>query len=82
MLDYGKENQRLLRSLDRKEAAAYHRENQFAAGSMGPKVEVALRFVEGTGNRALITSLAAITEGIASAAGTQFRKMGSDFNFS
>jgi carbamate kinase len=40
----------------------------FAVGSMGPKVEAALRFVEATGNRAAIGALAdieAIVEGVA-----------------
>jgi carbamate kinase len=80
MLNYGTANQRLLRSLGREEASACLREKQFAAGSMEPKVEAALQFVEGTGNRAVITSLTAITEGIAGTAGTQFRKMGSELN--
>jgi carbamate kinase len=43
----------------------------FAAGSMGPKVEAAARFVETTGGRAVIGSLADITGMVEGNAGTQ-----------
>jgi carbamate kinase len=43
----------------------------FAAGSMGPKVEAAVRFVEHTGNRAAIGSLADIEKLVDGVAGTQ-----------
>jgi carbamate kinase len=47
------------------------RELRFAAGSMGPKVEAAIRFVEGTGKRAAIGGLADIEAIVAGDAGTQ-----------
>src|SRR5215218_2438143 len=47
------------------------RELPFAAGSMGPKVEAAVRFVEGTGNRAAIGGLAEIEAIVDGDAGTQ-----------
>jgi len=43
----------------------------FAAGSMGPKVEAAIRFVEGTGKRAAIGGLAEIEAIVEGDAGTQ-----------
>jgi carbamate kinase len=43
----------------------------FAAGSMGPKVEAAIRFVEHTGGRAAIGSLAEIETVVDGGAGTQ-----------
>ena len=43
----------------------------FAAGSMGPKVEAALRFVDRTGMRAAIGGLEDIEEIVAGSAGTQ-----------
>ncbi len=46
------------------------REREFAAGSMGPKVEAAIRFVEATGGRAVIGSLADIEEIVQGRAGT------------
>lgn len=45
--------------------------HDFAAGSMGPKVEAARAFVLGTGHRAVIGSLDRIEELIAGTAGTQ-----------
>jgi carbamate kinase len=47
-------------------AAAGH----FASGSMGPKVEAAIRFVEAGGRRAVITSLDRIADAVAGSAGT------------
>src|SRR5918994_1211470 len=47
------------------------RELRFAAGSMGPKVEAAIRFVETTGNRAAIGGLNEIEAIVAGDAGTQ-----------
>ncbi|MEU5879590.1 carbamate kinase [Spirillospora sp. NPDC047279] len=47
-------------------AAAGH----FAGGSMGPKVEAVLRFVDGGGRRAAITSLDRIGEAVEGKAGT------------
>ena len=46
------------------------RAQQFAAGSMGPKVEAACRFVEKTGKRAAIGALKDIEEIVAGTAGT------------
>jgi carbamate kinase len=43
----------------------------FAAGSMGPKVEAAVRFVEATGNRAAIGGLSEIEAIVAGDGGTQ-----------
>ena len=47
------------------------RELPFVAGSMGPKVEAAIRFVERTGQRAAIGSLADIEAVVDGSAGTQ-----------
>jgi carbamate kinase len=46
------------------------RSRQFAAGSMGPKVDAAVRFVEATGRRAAIGSLADIEQIVEGRAGT------------
>ena len=43
---------------------AYAAEGHFASGSMGPKVEAALRFVRSGGQRSIITALDRITEAI------------------
>jgi carbamate kinase len=51
--------------------AAELRERPFAAGSMGPKVAAAVRFVERTGKRAAIGALGDIEAIVDGVAGTQ-----------
>jgi len=65
-LDWGTPRQRRLDRVTPAELAGY----QFAAGSMGPKVEAAARFVAKTGGRAAIGALADIAGIIAGTAGT------------
>ncbi len=65
--DWGTPNERALRDVTAREL----REGSFAAGSMGPKVEAAVRFVERTGNRAAIGSLEQIEAIVEGKAGTQ-----------
>ena len=73
-LRYGKEDQQALGTITAEEMRAYAAEGHFAAGSMGPKVEAALRFVEGgPGRRAVITRLDLALEGLAGGRGTQLR---------
>jgi carbamate kinase len=47
------------------------REGQFPEGSMGPKIEAAIHFVERTGREALITSPEKLTEALAGKGGTR-----------
>jgi carbamate kinase len=65
-LDWGKPEQRMLTRLTPAEAKAYN----FPAGSMGPKVEAAVQFVEKTGKRATIGSLEDIEKIVAGTGGT------------
>jgi carbamate kinase len=65
-LDWGTPRQRRLGQVAPEELTGY----EFAAGSMGPKVEAAARFVAKTGNRAAIGSLADIAGIVAGTAGT------------
>ncbi|MGO4258416.1 carbamate kinase [Marmoricola sp. RAF53] len=65
--DWGTPRQRLIERV----TAAELRAGAFPAGSMGPKVEAACRFVEATGGRAAIGALTAIHEIVGGAAGTQ-----------
>jgi carbamate kinase len=53
------------------EAAAMLTEGEFGAGSMGPKVEAALAFLEGGGERAVIADLDQATQALAGDAGTE-----------
>ena len=65
-LDWGKPTQRRIAQATAEELAQYN----FAAGSMGPKVEAAVDFVRQTGKRAAIGSLADIDRIVAGTAGT------------
>jgi len=65
-LEWGTPRQRRLGRVRPEELAGY----QFAAGSMGPKVEATARFAAKTGGRAAIGSLADIAGIIAGTAGT------------
>jgi carbamate kinase len=64
--DWGTSTQRRLATVTPAELRA----RQFAAGSMGPKVEAAIRFVERTGGRSAIGALADIEGIVAGTAGT------------
>ncbi len=64
--DWGTLSRRLLSRVTPSELAAH----EFAAGSMGPKVEAAVRFVKSTGKRAAIGRLEDILEIVAGRAGT------------
>jgi len=56
-LHYGQPNEVKLHCVNVEEMKAYEKEGHFAKGSMGPKVQAAIRFVQRGGNRAIITSL-------------------------
>jgi carbamate kinase len=56
MLDYGQPTQSELGTITAADAARYLAEGQFPAGSMGPKIEAALRFLAEGGELAVITS--------------------------
>lgn len=65
-LDWGKPEQRLLQRATPAEMNAF----KFAAGSMGPKVDAAVKFVQATGKRAAIGSLEEIEKIVQGEAGT------------
>ncbi len=65
-LDWGKPEQRMIGRITVEELKTY----PFPAGSMGPKVQAAIQFVEKTGKRAAIGSLADIGAIVAGEAGT------------
>lgn len=70
-INWGKPNQEWLSDLSTEQARQYIAKEQFAKGSMLPKVEAALKFAEsGEGRRALITLLDKAAEGIAGETGT------------
>ena len=70
-VNYGKPDEKSLKTLNVAEAQKYMDEKQFAAGSMLPKIEACLSFVEGHPERkALITSLNGLDDALAGKVGT------------
>ncbi len=70
-IDFGKPNQKWISEMSVNEAKQYINEGQFAKGSMLPKVEAAVSFVQSSNNKkALITLLEKAADGIAGKTGT------------
>ena len=70
-VNYGKPDEKALKTLNVAEAQKYMDEKQFAAGSMLPKIEACLSFIEGHPERkALITSLNGLDDALAGKVGT------------
>jgi carbamate kinase len=70
MMNYGKPTQAPIRKMSVSEARKRLNEGHFGAGSMGPKVEAALGFVERGGERAIITSLEKAVDALEGKTGT------------
>ncbi len=64
-------DERWLDRITTSEAAGYLADGEFPRGSMGPKVEAAIRFLEGGGEEVLITSPASLQRAIAGETGTR-----------
>jgi carbamate kinase len=69
-LDYDRPRRRAVDKLTVKECRELLAQGQFPAGSMGPKVESAVGFVESGGERAIITSLGLAEKALSGKAGT------------
>jgi carbamate kinase len=69
-LNYGTPSQVELDKLSVSEAKKYLDEDQFPAGSMGPKIQAVINFLESGGERAIITSIDKIIEALEGRAGT------------
>src|SRR2546426_1004315 len=70
-LDFGKPSQRVLDHLTIAEAKKHLADGQFPPGSMGPKVEAVIEFLEHGGQHAVITDLEHLAPAVAGKAGTQ-----------
>ena len=70
-LGFGKRSQLLVREVNAGELRKLLGEGQFPAGSMGPKVEAVVEFVEKTGKPAVIASLAEAGAAVEGRAGTR-----------
>lgn len=69
-VNYGKPDQKALEHISLEEAKKYQSEGQFLAGSMGPKMESAIKFAE-AGGKAIICSLDEVDLAMEGKAGTQ-----------
>jgi carbamate kinase len=70
-LDFGRPGERDLHDVTAAELAGHARDGQFAPGSMLPKVQAALGFLERGGRRAVITTPELSEKALAGEAGTQ-----------
>jgi carbamate kinase len=70
-LDYGTPTQRDLEVLSVDDATRHLADGQFPAGSMGPKVKAAIRFIEDGGREAIITAPEALAAALDGTDGTR-----------
>jgi carbamate kinase len=70
-LNYKKPDQQDLATLTLADARKYMAEGHFAAGSMGPKIEAAIQFLEDGGEQVIITSLEKAGAAVQGLAGTR-----------
>lgn len=68
-LNYGTDEQIALQSVDFEEMAVYQKQGHFRSGSMGPKIDAAIRFVA-SGGEAVIANLLQLEQAVAGEAGT------------
>ena len=70
-LNYRKDNEKALSTVNVRQARNYLKEKQFEKGSMLPKVEAAIEFVEmGANHKAVITSISRAKAAVKGQAGT------------
>jgi carbamate kinase len=56
-INFGKPDQQELDTISVSQARKYLQEGHFPDGSMGPKIEAAIKFIDGGGKRAIIGHL-------------------------
>lgn len=69
-VNYGTPEQEMITEITSGKLKNYLREGQFKQGSMAPKVEAAMRFVESGGERAIIAELGSLLEALDGKTGT------------
>lgn len=70
-LDFGKPSQRPVDRMTVGQARQYHADGQFPPGSMGPKIDAALRYLDGGGREVVITSIERLYDALQGNAGTR-----------
>jgi carbamate kinase len=69
-INYGTEKQQMIGQITSGKLKIYLKEGQFKEGSMAPKVEAAVRFVESGGEHAIIADLNSLSEALDGKTGT------------
>ncbi|MEM1549181.1 MAG: carbamate kinase [Candidatus Methanomethylicia archaeon] len=70
-LNFGKPNEIEIDEMSLEEAKKYYEEGHFPPGSMGPKIQACIRFIEWGGELAIITSLEKALEALEGKTGTR-----------
>lgn len=73
-INYGKPNQKALETINLSETKQYMEENHFPKGSMLPKIEASLKFLEKGGTKVIITNPESLKDAISNHAGTHIVK--------
>jgi len=71
-LNYGRIDYKYLDRVSTAEAKEYMMQGHFPPGSMGPKIQAVINFLESGGEQAIITSIEKITEALEGKSGTHF----------
>lgn len=72
-LNFGQPNQKPIETMTLEEARRYLEQGQFPPGSMGPKIQAAIEYIEGGGEEVLITSANYLRAALIHRAGTRIR---------
>lgn len=70
-INFGKHDEQWLDMMTLSEAKRYLKEGHFPAGSMGPKIQAAVQFIENGGSEVIITSFNNAGRALAGSAGTR-----------
>jgi len=70
-VSFGKRGERWLTEVSRQELSGLLRRGEFGAGSMGPKIEAGLEFLEGGGHRFIVTDIPSLARALRGEAGTR-----------
>ena len=73
-LNFKQPNERALKALTVKEAERYLKEGQFPSGSMGPKIQAAINFLNWGGEVAIIAAIDKVKEALEGITGTKITK--------
>ena len=71
-LNYGRIDYKYLNRISTADAKEYMKQGHFPPGSMGPKIQAVINFLESGGEQAIITSIEKIKEALEGKSGTHF----------